>query len=130
GMALRTKYLQAHGSDLTVAAAGIGITSAACGVMQVVVFVIVALWAGRSDSIDFDMPDLSGVAPILAGVLVAAGIVAFTPWGRRTIFGTVLPNVSRALTELRKLATDPVKLTQLFGGALLGKVAGLTAFVL
>lgn len=130
GMALRTKYLQAHGSDLTVAAASIGITSAACGLMQVVVFIIVALWAGRSDSLDLEIPDLSAVAPILAIVLVLAGVVMITPWGRRMIFGVVVPNLSNAWTELRKVASNPTKLGQLFGGALLGKAAGLTAFVL
>ncbi len=130
GMALRTKYLQAHGSDLTVAAASIGITSAASGVMQVVVFVVVALWAGRSDAIELDMPDLSSVAPILAAVLVLAGLVAITPWGRKAIFGTVVPNVAKAWVELRKVASNPAKLTQLFGGALLAKLANLVAFVL
>lgn len=130
GMALRTKYLQVHGSDLTVAAASIGITSAASGVMQVVVFAVVALWAGRSDALDFEVPDLSGVAPILAAVLVLAGLVGVTSWGRRMIFGTLVPNVSRAWTELRKVASNPTKVTQLFGGALLSKLAGLIAFVL
>jgi undecaprenyl-diphosphatase len=130
GMALRTRYLQVHGSDLTVAAASIGITSAASGVMQVVVFAVVALWAGRSDALDLEVPDLSGVAPILTIVLVLAGAVALTPWGRKLIFGTVVPNVSRAWIELRKVASNPTKLTQLFGGALLSKVAGLASFVL
>jgi uncharacterized membrane protein YbhN (UPF0104 family) len=130
GMALRTKYLQAHGSDLTVAAASIGITSAASGLMQLVVIVVVGLWAGRSEDLDLELPDLSGVAPVLAIVLVLAGLVAATPWGRRAIFGTLVPNVSRAWTELRKVASNPVKLVQLFGGALIGKVAGLSAFVL
>src|SRR5690606_18395826 len=51
-------------------------------------------------------------------------------WGRKVIFGTVVPNVSRAWIELRKVASNPTKLTQLFGGALLSKVAGLVAFVL
>jgi undecaprenyl-diphosphatase len=130
GMALRAKYLQAHGTDLTVAAAGVGITSAASGAMQVVVFAIVALWAGRSDALEIELPDLSGVAPILAGVLVLAGAVALTPWGRRAIFGTVLPNLANAWSQLRAVASNPAKLGQLFGGALLGKAAGLTSFVL
>ena len=83
GMALRIRYLQHHGIDLTLSAASIGLTSAASGVMQVLLLVGFGLWAGSTGELDFSLPDMEVIAWIVAGVLVLAGVVYLFPWGRR-----------------------------------------------
>ena len=47
GMALRIRYLQRNGVDLVVSAGSVGLTSAASGVMQVVMVVVFFTWAGH-----------------------------------------------------------------------------------
>ena len=49
GMALRMRYLQRNGVDLVVSAGSVGLTSAASGVMQVVMVIVFFTWAGRGD---------------------------------------------------------------------------------
>ena len=50
GMAMRVRYLQRQGSDLTVAAASVGLTSAASGVAQVFFVGLFFVWGGTSDA--------------------------------------------------------------------------------
>ncbi len=59
GMALRVRYLQKRGVDIGGAAAGVGLTSAASGVSQVVVLVAFAAWAGAGSGagVRFSLPD-------------------------------------------------------------------------
>jgi glycosyltransferase 2 family protein len=129
GMALRARYLQQNGIDLTLSAASVGLTSAASGVMQVVLLIVFATWAGSSDDIGFSTPDATTIAGLLLGVLVIAGGLYLLPWGRR-FFGKLLGSLWKAAKELLALAKDPVKVVQLFGGATIGKVTTILAFVL
>jgi undecaprenyl-diphosphatase len=131
GMALRVRYLQGHGSDLAAAATSVGLTSAASGVMQVVMLVAFALWAGSSDSIGgFEVPSASTVGIVLLVVAVLAGLVYLTPWGRRVIFGKLLTTIGDVYRQLSSLARSPEKLALLLGGAFLGKLATIIAFIL
>ena len=130
GMALRARYLQAHGTDLPVAAASIGITSLASGVLQVLMLGTFALWAGRSGELAFSPPSVASVALILLVVLLVGALILAVPRGRQFVFGNVLPSLGKAWSELRALAVDPAKLLYLFGGAALAKLAVIVAFVL
>jgi glycosyltransferase 2 family protein len=79
GMALRTRYLQTHGADLGVAAAAVGLTSAAAGLAHVGLLALVALWAGSGGTIGFALPDASGVAVALLVVLGVSGAGLLVP---------------------------------------------------
>ena len=116
GMALRIRYLQHHGIDLTFSAASIGLTSAASGVMQVLLLVGFGLWAGSTGELDFSLPDMEVIAWIIAGVLVLAGIVYLFPWGRK-LYGKLFESLRKAGGELLQLARSPMKMLELFGGA-------------
>jgi undecaprenyl-diphosphatase len=131
GMALRARYLQRRGVDLAVAATGIGLTSAASGAAQVVLIVVFVLWAGSSTTglTDFSLPDSSVIALVLVVVLVALGVILLTPWGRRRIWTPALRSLRHVVDDLRELARSPAKMAMLFGGALLGKLATILAFV-
>ena len=59
GMAMRVRYLQKGGTDVTVAAAAVGLTSAASGVAQGVLIVGFTLWAGTSPGGSFSLPDIN-----------------------------------------------------------------------
>ena len=130
GMALRVRYLQAHGSDLPAAAASVGLTSVAGGVMQVVVLGVLMIWTGTSQDIGLELPGIDSVAIILAVVLLIGATVVALPWTRRMMKEKVFPMVGKGLADLKVLARSPAKVGLLFGGALLGKMTTLAAFVL
>lgn len=123
GMALRTRYLQRNGVELVVAAASVGLTSAASGVMQVVTATMFFAWAGSNaeQGGSFSVPSGSTVLVGVVLLLAVAGVVATTTFGRRVVTGAKAQ--ARTLwTELSKLARQPSKVLLLFGGAFLGKV--------
>jgi len=123
GMALRTRYLQRNGVDLVVAAAGVGLTSAASGVMQVVTAALFFTWAGSNAEQGgaFSLPSGSTVLVVVVVLLAAVGAVATTTFGRRIVAGAKA-QLRTLWSELTKLGRQPLKMLLLFGGALSGKV--------
>lgn len=127
GMALRTRYLQRHGVDITLSAASIGLTSAASGAMQVLLLVVFATWAGSSQDLGFSVPDTAAIARVIVVVLALAGGLYLLPWGRR-VLGRGFSALGEAAGELVVLARDPVKVLRLFGGAGFSKITTILAF--
>jgi uncharacterized protein (TIRG00374 family) len=128
GMALRARYLQKQGVELSVAAGSVGLTSMASGVMQVILLVVFLAWAGDSETSRFDVPDVSTVALVLLALLVVGSVLWITPLGRRLRVGKVAVSMKQIIGEVRALAARPSKLALLFGGALFGKLTTLVAF--
>jgi undecaprenyl-diphosphatase len=128
GMALRARYLQKQGVELSVAAASVGITSMASGALQVVLLIVFLAWAGDSETSRFELPDTSTVALVLLVILVLGAVVWVTPLGARLRSGRLAVSTRQVLAEIRALAAQPSKLALLFGGALLGKLTTLVAF--
>ena len=130
GMAMRVRYLQLSGLDGAVSATSIGLTSAASGVAQGLMIVVFLFWGGASDRLsDFEMPDIGGIviAILLIGMAAAVVLLA-TTWGRETVRPWIVRIVGQIRGMLTEIANDPKKMSQLFGGAILGKVANITAF--
>jgi glycosyltransferase 2 family protein len=129
GMAMRMRYLQLNGLDGTSAAAAVGLTSAASGVMQVVLIVVFFIWGGTTDRFDdFDAPDVGGILLAVIVIGAVAGAVVVSSWGRRVIVPRLRSTVVKLRTMLSALLSNPGKMAQLFGGALLSKLATIVAF--
>ena len=129
GMAMRVRYLQLSGLDGAVSATSIGLTSAASGIAQALMIVVFLFWGGASDRFsDFEMPDIGLIVILLliGGLIISTVLV--TTWGRNV----AIPWLKEAATKIRamieELAKDPAKMSLLFGGAILGKLANIIAF--
>jgi uncharacterized protein (TIRG00374 family) len=129
GMAMRVRYLQLSGLDGAVSATSIGLTSAASGIAQALMIVVFLFWGGASDRFsDFEMPDIGSIVILLliGGLIISTVLV--TTWGRNV----AIPWLKEAATKIRamieELAKDPAKMSLLFGGAILGKLANIIAF--
>jgi len=131
GMALRARYLQREGVDLTVGAAAVGLTSAVSGLVQAVFIVVFLVWGGASDQLSrFELPSTTRTLGLLVVVGVVVGGVVLSSWGRRVVVPWVKRTVGPALHSFAVLARQPRKLSQLVGGAALGKLATIAAFAL
>jgi undecaprenyl-diphosphatase len=131
GMALRVRYLQKHGVDLGGAAAGVGLTSVASGITQVAVIITFFVWSGSSTTeraFSFDIPKVNAIAWVVGIVSVLAGLIWFTPWGRRVIGERILTTASQVWTTLRGIAAEPGRFVVLFGTCTISKFATITAF--
>jgi len=131
GMAMRIRYLQLEGLDGAVAATSIGLTSAASGIAQVLMIVIFLIWGGASDRFsDFEFPDIGTIVLIILLIGAVATGVLMTTWGRHTLTPWLRKIFGKVREMLREIARNPRKMSQLLGGAILGKLANITAFYL
>jgi uncharacterized membrane protein YbhN (UPF0104 family) len=139
GMAMRIRYLQKGGTDGTVATAAIGLTSAASGVMQVLFMAFFILWSSTDPTDDKQGSGGGGSTDGVAGTVIIVVIIAivlavlvfaFTPKLRRWLIKFVKSTISKIRHDFGELARTPIKLGLLFGGAGLGKLLTIVAFVL
>jgi len=134
GMAMRIRYLQKGGTDVTVATAAIGLTSAASGVVQVLFIAFFFLWSSSDPASGVSTDGGGGVAGsivvlVVIAVLVAAITIALTPKFRQWLWAFVRSTIGKIRHDFGELARMPSKIAALFGGAALGKLSTIVAFV-
>ncbi len=129
GMAMRVRYLQKGGSDIAVAAAAVGLTSAASGVMQVVLILTFFLWAGASPGGVLELPKVESLPVVVLVVVAVVALITLLPWTRTRIVRLAKTGWAKFGPELRSLAHQPSKLGLLFGGALLSKLLTIVCFI-
>ena len=130
GMAMRVRYLQKGGTDVTVAAAAVGLTSAASGVAQGVLIVGFTLWAGTSPGGSLSLPDIDFLALIALLVVAIVASVVLIPSVRRFAVRWLKPIKEKLAADFGELLHRPGKLGLLFGGALGGKLLTITCFII
>ena len=134
GMAMRIRYLQKGGTDVTVSTAAVGLTSAASGVVQVVFIAFFFLWSSSDPTGDVSTGGDSGgpdftLILVFAGAVVVAGIVvAAIPKFRQWVVTFVRATMEKIRHDFGELARRPTKLGLLFGGAAIGKLSTIVAF--
>jgi undecaprenyl-diphosphatase len=130
GMAMRVRYLQKGGTDVAVAAAAVGLTSAASGVAQGAMIVLFALWAGTSPGGSFSIPEIDHGWMLLGLVLALIAVVLLVPSLRNTVLRWVRLLREKLGKDFGELLHRPGKLSLLFGGAVAGKFLNIVAFVI
>ena len=96
---------------------------------QVVTIVVFLIWGGASDTFsDFEFPDMGTIVIAILAIGAIATLVLITRFGRTVIRPWVASAMSKIRDSIGDLLERPSKLAQLFGGALLGKLANVVAF--
>jgi glycosyltransferase 2 family protein len=121
GAALNIRYLQRRKIPPAVAAASVGVAQVVAFVLHIVLIVIFAAIAGSSAKEPIQPPQWAYY--VLAGLVVAAGVVFAVPAGRRMLRARVSPTLGQVLPRLLEVAQQPRKLAQGIGGALLLSLA-------
>ena len=130
GMATNLRYLQKRGVDLAVATASIGVQQVSGIVVHVALSAILLVWAGRNASDALEA--LPSGQTVLIGLTVLgalSGLAFLLPWGRRLLRARVLPPLQRSLVGVAAVARSPVKLLELFGGAVFLTAMNIAALV-
>ncbi len=131
GMAMRIRYLQKGGTDLTLGTAAVGLTSVASGVVQTVFLVLFVTWGGTTDTgIEAEQPSWGVVVAVVAVLLICAFVVAVVPKLRVAVMQVLRNFTSKIRDEFGELLTRPGKLAALFGGATVSKLLMVETFVL
>ncbi len=126
GMALNVRFMQKHGSDPPVAVAAVGLNAVTGLVVHLALFGAFAYWAGTQDAFAFEWP--LGTILVVAAVVAVAGLITLAiPAGRRFFRDKLLPILGRAVTGIRDISRDPLKIAALVGGALVLTAAYIVA---
>lgn len=129
GMALRARYLQLQGEDLTVAAGSVGLTSAVSGVLQAVYLLVFVFWAGTTDELsNVSAPGWGIVLLVVVAVAAIIGFVTLSGRAQRVVLPWVKRSFGKIFESLRDLAKQPRKMVQLWGGSAAAKLATVSAF--
>jgi undecaprenyl-diphosphatase len=133
GMALNVRFMQKAGIPPAQAVTGVGLNSAAGGIIHVGLLFVFLAWAGQGGGQAFKIPASSKLLVIIAVVLALVGIVLATRKGRHLVRTHVFRWLRQSWASLRTLARSPMKLAALFGGSAgvtLAYIASLFAAVL
>jgi uncharacterized membrane protein YbhN (UPF0104 family) len=117
GAALNIRYLQRRKIPAPVAAASVGVAQVVGFVLHILLLVIFAAIAGSSAGEPITPPRWAYY--VLAGLVVAAGVVFALPAGRRLLRARLSPTLGQVLPRLLEVAQQPRKLAEGIGGALL-----------
>lgn len=130
GMATNLRYLQKRGVDLAVATASIGVQQVSGLVVHVALSAVLLIWAGRNagDALDA-LPSGQTVLVGLTVLGILSGLLFLLPWGRRLLRARVLPPLQRSVSGVAAIARSPLKLLELFGGAVFLTLMNIAALV-
>ena len=117
GMALNVRFMQKAGIPPAQAVTGVGLNSAAGGVMHIVLLFVFVAWAGQGGGSGFQVPASSKLLVVIAVVLALLGIVLATRRGRHLFRTHVLRWLKQSVAGLTRLARSPTKLAALLGGS-------------
>jgi glycosyltransferase 2 family protein len=127
GAALNIRYLQRRKIPAPVAAASVGVSQVVAFVLHILLLVVSVAIAGAADKNPFRPPTWSYF--VLAGLVVAAGVVLALPAGRRLLRARVQPMLGQVLPRLLEVTQQPRKLAEGIGGALLLSMAYIFCLV-
>jgi glycosyltransferase 2 family protein len=117
GAAVNIRYLQRRKIPAPVAAASVGVVQVVALVLHILMLIVFVAIAGAADKHPFRPPTWSYF--VLAGLVVAAGVVLAVPAGRRLLRARLAPTLGQVLPRLLEIAQQPRKLAEGIGGALL-----------
>jgi undecaprenyl-diphosphatase len=126
GTATNIRYLQKQGLDSATAIGGMGVTIVVVGMMHIALTIVFLVWAGSKTSV-VKLPSSSTVLLVLVVVAAIIGLAVVIRPARRLIRTVVVPQVEKAVLELREALRDPARLSLSFLGALLMELAYIGA---
>lgn len=119
---LNIRYLQKRGFAAPIAVSASAAKEATVLLVHLTLLAVFAVWAGRSGALQDELerlPPAGVVAAIAGGLLVVAGVAAFTPPVRRLVRGSVVPAVRSSVTAMGDVVRSPAKMTMLLAGVTL-----------
>jgi undecaprenyl-diphosphatase len=117
-LALTGRFLQQRGIDTATAVAAVGVDTLAGVIVHLTLTGLFVALAGASGLRTFDLPSLTTIGLIAAGVALVAVTGVVVPWSRSLLSTRVLPATKRSFAAVADIARQPGKMIELFGGSL------------
>jgi undecaprenyl-diphosphatase len=124
GIGLNVRYLQKTGVHSAEAASAIGVNEVLGVTIHLSLTAMFLLWAGQDEKFHISAPEMPLLVALLV-VLVAAGVVFVTPWGRRKLLAPARPVIEHAVEGIVAIARHPTRLLMMVGGNTILDVSGI-----
>jgi len=121
GAALNVRYLQRRKIPPPAAVASVGVSQVVAFVLHILLLVVFAAVAGTGAKNPVRPPTWAYF--VVAGLVVAAGVVLAVPAGRRLVRARLSPTFGQVVPRLLEVAQHPRKLAEGIGGTLLLSLA-------
>ena len=125
GLAVNLRYLRQARISAANAATSVGMSQGINAVSHAALLILVAAATGASARTELPIPGWAFVA--LGAATVVVLLVLAVPAPRRWLLARVVPPLREAGPRLLSLVSNPIKLTEAIGGALLLNVAYIAA---
>jgi undecaprenyl-diphosphatase len=126
GMAVNVRYLQKQGLDSATTIGGVGISMLVAAAMHIALTAVFLVWAGSRANV-VDLPSSTTILLVLVVAAAIVGLAVMIRPARRLIRTVVVPQVEKAVRELREALRDPARLSLSFLGALVMGLAYIVA---
>jgi undecaprenyl-diphosphatase len=127
GMATNVRFMQKNGLELSVAVAGVGVSSVGTVIMHIGLLILFVLLIGRNAADFVDLPSGTAVLIGLVAIFTLSGLVVYLPFGRKIVKEKVWPVVKKSGEGIVQVATSPLKAVMLLGGAFAMIMSYITA---
>lgn len=127
GMATNVRFMQKNGLELSVAVAGVGVSSVGTVIMHMGLLILFVLLIGRNAADFVELPSGTAVLIGLVAIFTLSGLVVYLPFGRKIVKERVWPVVKKSGEGIVQVATSPLKAVMLLGGAFAMIMSYITA---
>ncbi len=117
GMATNVRFMQKNGVDLSVAVAGIGVSSVGTGIVHMGLLTMFVVLIGKNAGDFIKLPSGTVIMIGVVAVVLLIAAVAFIPMGRKIVKEQVWPVIKKSGDGIRQVAKSPLNALMLFGGA-------------
>ncbi|MFZ4720971.1 MAG: lysylphosphatidylglycerol synthase domain-containing protein, partial [Ilumatobacteraceae bacterium] len=131
-LAVAASFLRKRGIDTGTAVAAVSVNTVAGVIVHLTLTGLFFALAGSSGLGTFELPSLTTIGLVGAGIALIMVIGAALPWSRSLLTTRVLPATRRSLASVAEIARHPSKMIGLFGGSLVitvGYILALAASV-
>lgn len=127
GMATNVRFMQKNGLELSVAVAGVGVSTVGTVIMHMGLLILFVLLIGRNAADFVELPSGTAVLIGLVAIFTLSGLVVYLPFGRKIVKERVWPVVKKSGEGIVQVATSPLKAVMLLGGAFAMIMSYITA---
>lgn len=117
GFALTARFLERAGASGTEAGTAVAVRTVSGFGVHLALMAGFFVWAGSADIGGFSLPDSDTLLLVLAVVLAAVGVLTAIGPVRRRVLLPAVGSVAQAIVQLGRVFQDPLRVSQLFGGA-------------
>jgi glycosyltransferase 2 family protein len=127
GFALTARFLERTGVGAAEAGTAVAVRAVSGFLVHLTLMAGFFVWAGNADVGGFSLPDSNTLLLLLAILLALVGVLTLVRPVRHRVLAPAIGSVTKGASQLGQVFTSPVRVVELFGGAVATSLAYVVA---